>query len=131
MDFLLVHQHSISQIQLFLAEVFDCLSERIRIFSVEEINSLNEELDDSSLDCVCILSSVRGDASQLLQLYRYKIGGPDALTRIVDIALKNRISCYVPSNSLDGWIYVSDDFAQRRVHQITCDEEDCFLFELI
>lgn len=131
MDLLLVQQYPVSKICSFLTAVFDCSSDRIKIFSVAEFNSLNEELDDSLLDCVCVFSSIKGDVSQLLQLYKYKISDPEATTRTVDIALKNKIHCYVPDNSFDGWIYVGDSHTTRRAKQIASDEDDCFLFKLI
>lgn len=130
MDLLLVKHYSVSQIQSFLSEVFDCSVERVKIFSVEAFNSVDEELDDSSFDCVCVLSPVRGDVAQLLQLYRYKLSDSDALRRTVDIALQRKVHCYLPSDSLDGWIYVSDGDAPKYAQQIECDEDNCFVFKL-
>jgi hypothetical protein len=130
MDLLLAQQYSVSKIRSFLSEVFDCSVERVKIFSVEAFNSLDEELEDFSFDCVCVLSSVRGDVAQLLQLYRYKLSDSDALRRTVDIALQNKVHCYVPSDSLDGWIYVGDGDVPKYARQIECDEDDCFIFKL-
>jgi len=131
MDLLLVQQYATPQIQSFLSAVFECSVDRVKIFSVEAFNSLNEELDDFSFDCVCVFSSVRGDVAQLLQLYRYKVSNSDAVRRTVDIALHNKVHCYVPNDSLDGWIYVGDGDAPKYAQQIESDEDDCFVFKLI
>lgn len=131
MDILLVQQHPLQQIQAFLSAVFDCSIERVKIFSLDAFNSLSEELDDLSFDCVCVFSPVHGDVAQLLQLYRYKISDSDAVKRIVDIALHNKFHCYVPSDSLGGWIYMGDGENPKHAQQISCEEEDCFLFKLI
>jgi hypothetical protein len=130
-DLLLVDQHSPSQLSDFLSEIFDCSIERIRIFGIDEFNSLTEELDVSTLDCVCVSSLVRGDGSQLLQLYRYRITDSDVIKRTIDVALKNRIRCYIPHDSLDGWIYIGEDDTSKHVRQMECDQDDCFLFQLI
>ncbi len=131
MDILLVQQRPAQQIRAFLAVVFHCPIERVKIFSLEEFNSLSEELDGLSFDCVCVFSPVRGDVAQLLQLYRYKISDSDAVKRFVDIALHNKVYCYLPSDSLGEWIYVGDGDNPKRAQQISCEEEDCFLFKLI
>lgn len=131
MDILLVQQCPVRQIRAFLAVVFHCPIERIKIFSLDEFNSLSEELDGLSFDCVCVFSPVRGDVAQLLQLYRYKISDSDAVKWFVDIALRNKVHCYLPSDSLGEWIYVGDGNNPRRAQQISCEEEDCFLFKLI
>lgn len=130
-DLLLVDQHSSSQLSDFLSEIFDCVINRIRIFEIDKFNSLTEELDVSTLDCVCAYSLVRGDASQLLQLYRYRITDSDVIRRTIDVALKNSIRCYIPHDSLDSWIYVGEDDTPKHVRQIECDQGDCFLFQLI
>ena len=106
----------------------DCFVQQSRL---DEFNSLSEELDGLSFDCVCVFSPVRGDVAQLLQLYRYKISDSDAVKRFVDIALHNKVHCYLPSDSLGEWIYVGDGDNPKRAQQISCEEEDCFLFKLI
>ncbi len=131
MDILLVQQCPVKQIRAFLAVVFHCPIERVKIFSLDEFNSLSEELDGLSFDCVCVFSPVRGDVAQLLQLYRYKISDSDAVKRFVDIALHNKVHCYLPNDSLGEWIYVGDGVNPKRAQQISCEEEDCFLFKLI
>ena len=131
MDILLVQQYSIPKIQSFLSAVFECSIDRVKIFCIEAFNSLNEELDDFSFDCVCVFSPVRGDVAQLLQLYRYKISDADAVRRTVEIALQNRVHCYVPNDSLDGWIYVADGDVLKCAQQIESDEDDCFVFKVI
>jgi hypothetical protein len=131
MDILLVQHCPVPQIRAFLSAVFDCSTERVKIFSLDEFNSLSEELNDLSFDCVCVFSPVRGDVAQLLQLYRYKTSNSDAVKRIVDIALHNKVHCYVPSDSLSGWIYMGDGESPERAQQIECEEEDNFLFKLI
>lgn len=128
-DILLVHQLSLSQIKSFLSMIFNCASDRILIFSIEEFNSLSEGLNDSSFDCLCVCSPVTGDVAQLLQLYRYKVSDLEAMKRTVEIALKVRVPCYVPSDSFDGWILAGDSDAPRRAQQIECDADDCYLFK--
>jgi hypothetical protein len=128
-DILLVNQHSLSQLGNLLSIVFDCSIDRVKIFGINEFNSLTEELNISTLDCVCVFSFVQGDVSQLLQLYRYKITDSDVVKRIIDIALKNKIRCYIPHDSLGGWIYVGGDDAPKHVHQIESDQENYFCFK--
>lgn len=131
MDILLEHQHTLAQLYEFLSEVLDCSADRIKIFGIDEFNSLTEELDSSALDCVCVFSLVRGNGSQLLQLYRYKITDMDIFKRVVDISFKRKMHCYIPSDSLNGWIYVGDDAPPKHALQMECDEDDCYLFKLI
>ncbi len=130
-DILLVQQRPPQQIQAFLSAVFDCSIERVRVFSLDAFNSLSEELDDLSFDCLCVYSPVHGDVAQLLQLYRFKFSDSDVVKRIVDIALRNKIYCYLPCDSLGGWIYMGDGANPKRAQQISCEEEDRFLFKLI
>lgn len=131
MDVLLVRQHSIPQIQYFLSAVFECAVDRVKVFSVEAFNFLNEEMDDFSVDCICVLSPIDGDVAQLLQLYRYKISNSDAVRRTVEIALQNKVHCYIPGDSSDGWIYVGDGDLPKCAQQIENDEDNCFAFKLI
>jgi hypothetical protein len=131
MDILFGHQYPLVQLYDFLSEVIGCSVDRIRIFSIDEFNSLIEELDCSVLDCVCVFSLVRGDCSQMLQLYRYKATNEDIVRRIIDVAFKKNMRCYIPSDSFDGWVYVGHDGAPKHVLQMECDEEDCYLFKLI
>ena len=127
MDILLESQKSASQISTFLAEVFECQVNKIKSYSLDEFNCLTKDLDAYALDCVCVFSSVQGDASQLLQLYRYNISDPDVVERVVDIALKNKIHVYIPTDPFNGWVYVGDD-GPKNVHQIDSDEDNCFYF---
>jgi hypothetical protein len=131
MDIFLVRQCSRSKIQSFLSKIFDCSVDRVKVLGIEEFNSLTEELDHSSFDCVCAFSSAKGDVVQLLQLYRYKVSDLEAVRRTVDIALANKIHCYLPSDSLDGWIFVGDFDVTKKVQQIQCEQDDCYLFKLI
>lgn len=130
MDLLLVHECSFTKIGELLSDVFICEKERIRVFGIDEFNSLTEELDESTLDCVCVSTPMRGDASQLLQLYRYKVVDSVAYERIVEVMTKKRIRCFIPSDTFDGWNYVGDGGEFRIAHQLECDEENCVLFEL-
>ena len=129
-DILLEHQYSIAQLHDFLSEVFGCSVDRVKILGIDEFNSLTEELDYSALDCICVLSLVRGDCSQLLQLYRYKTSDLNAIQRVVDIAFRRNMHCYTPSDAPNGWIYVGDDDTPKHARQIECDEDYCFLFQL-
>ncbi|HEY0061019.1 MAG TPA: hypothetical protein VGC21_02795 [Telluria sp.] len=128
MDLLLEQTCDRSKIQYFLSLVFESSVARIRVFSSEEFNALNEELSDSSIDCACVFSSVSGDAAQLLQLYRYRVDQVQAVTRIAAIATQNGIRCYLPTDSLDVWICVGHGDGPKSVKQIECDEDDCYLF---
>lgn len=131
MDILLEYQYPLAQLYDFLSEVIGCSADRIKIFNIDEFNSLTEELDSSALDCVCVFSLVRGDGLQLLQIYRYKITDLDVVKRVVDTAFKRNMHCYIPSDSLNGWIYVGDDGTLKNAMQIECDEDDFYLFKLI
>jgi len=127
-DFLLVDQLRPPQIIDFLSKIFDCSVERVKIFGIDEFNSLTEELNDSVLDCICVFSFVQGNASQLLQLYRYKITDSDVVKRATDVALSNKIRCYIPCDSFDGWVYVGEGDIPKHVRQIENDQENCFYF---
>lgn len=131
MDILLEHRHPLAQLYEFLSEVIGCSVDRIKIFGIDEFNSLTEELDYSALDCVCVFSLVRGSVSQMLQLYRYQTADQDIVKRIIDVAFKKNMHCYIPSDSFDGWVYVSDDASPKDALQMECDEDDCYLFKLI
>lgn len=130
MDFLLEHEYSLPELYEFFSEVFDCSAERIKIYSLDEFSSATEALDCSGLDGICVFSSVRGSASQLLQLYRYELPDSTLCRRVIDIACRRKMHCYIPTDSLNGWTYVGDDGMPKRARQIECDEDDCYLFEL-
>jgi hypothetical protein len=127
MDILLKHQKSLLQISNFLAEVLKCSIDKIKTCSLNDFNSLTEELDAHALDCICVFSFVQGDAAQLLQLYRYKMSDSNVIQRIVDIAMKNKICIYVPNEPSDDWIYIGDA-ESKRVRQIESDADNCFYF---
>ncbi|MDQ1816069.1 hypothetical protein RBA41_22485 [Massilia sp. CCM 9210] len=82
-DFLLGYPHSSLEIKNFLSQIFDCSIERIEVFDIDEFNSLTEELDDFALDCVCVCIPVKGDASQMLQVYKYKLADSVVVGRII------------------------------------------------
>ncbi|WP_426305834.1 hypothetical protein ACN9MJ_00440 [Acidovorax facilis] len=129
MDILLVQQHSVSQIQNLLSAIFECPVERVKIFDADAFNALNEELDELLFDCICVIFPVRGDAAQLLQLYRYKLDESDVLRKSIEIALRDKIHCYIPNESMDGWIYVRDGETPKQVQSIESDEQDYFSFK--
>jgi hypothetical protein len=129
MDILLEQQHSVSQIQNFLSAIFECPIERVKIFDADAFNSLNEELDELLFDCICVIFPVRGDAAQLLQLYRYKLGDSDVLRKSIEMALHNKIHCYIPNESANGWIYVGDSDTPKQAQSIESDEQDYFSFK--
>lgn len=130
-DILMEHEYSKPKLYEFISEVFDCSIDQIKIFSIDELNSVTDELDFSKFDCICVSSYVQGKASLLLQLYRYKIDDMDVCKRVVDIAYRRSMHCYIPSDSFNGWIYVGDDREPKQARQIDCDEDDCYLFKLI
>jgi hypothetical protein len=130
-DILLVDEVPNNCVGLFLSKVFDCPVERIKIISLEDFNVLTEQIDESAFHCVCVTSSVKGSVSQLLQLFRYKMGEANAFNRIVDVALEQRIKCFLPTDSLGGWIFLGDSGAIRHAQQIETDEEDSYLFRLV
>jgi len=130
MDILLEHQKSPRQISSFLAKVFECSTDKIKIYSLDEFNRLNKELDTYELDCICVFSFVQGDASQLLQLYRYKMSDSNVIQRIIGIALKNKIHLYMPNGPSDDWIYIGDT-GSKHVRRMASDTDDCFYFRLI
>jgi len=127
MDLLLEHQKSPLEIGNFLAEVFECTADKIKIYSLDEFNSLTEELDAYAWECICIFSFVQGDASQLLQLYKYRMSNLNVIQRLTDIALKHKIHMYIPNDSLDTWVYV-DDVGPKYVRQMESDVDNCFYF---
>lgn len=130
-DLLLSEVFTPDQIKLELSRVFNCLTERIKVFSIDEFNSLAEELDGSALECVCVYSSVFGEASQLLQLYRYEIPNSEVVERLVQVAIEQKIRCFIPVDQWDGWIYVNEQGEMIRVNQIEEDREDCFRFQRV
>ncbi|NHZ42496.1 hypothetical protein [Massilia aquatica] len=129
-DFLLKFHCSFFELKEFLSKIFDCSSEKILIFDIDEFNSLVEELNDSEIVCICVVVEVRGDASQLLQLYRCPLPTSVISGKIISYAQKNKVQCYIPSDSVDTWIYVDTD-ALKFVRQIESEEEDIFSFKVI
>lgn len=130
-DILLQRQLSLAQINNFLSDVFLCSVDRVKVFDIDEFNSLTEVLEDSALDCICVVLPVRGDVSQLLQLYRYRMDSSEVVSRIFSTAQEGGIRCYIPSDSSDVWIYVGDGSSKKYYRQLESDEEDCFSFQLI
>jgi len=128
MDILLKHQKSPLQISNFLAEVFECSTDKIKTCSLDEFNGLTEELDANALNCICVFSPVQGDASQLLQLYRYKMSDPSVTQRIVGVAMKNKIHIYIPGEPSNDWVYIGDAGSEH-VRQIESDADDVFYFK--
>lgn len=131
MDIMLVQQHSVSQIQNFLSAVFECSVERVKVFNADAFNALREELDELLFDCICVVFPVRGDVAQLLQLYRYKLDNAEVLKKTIEVALQNRIHCYIPNDLVDGWIYVGDGDAPQQAQSIENDEQDYFSFKRV
>lgn len=127
MDFLMKQRLSSLQIKIFLAEVFECAVDEIKIYSLDEFNCATEYIDDSALCCVCVFSFVQGDASLLLQIYRYKINDSNLIEKIINVSMKNKINIFIPENSFDDWIYVGDS-GLKHVRQIDSDEENSFYF---
>lgn len=130
-DILLADEMSYDRVGLFLSKVFDCPVERIKIFSLDEFNALSEQIDESSFHCICVISSVRGSVAQLLQLFKCKINEPDGVNRIVNVALEDGIECYLPINSLNDWIFLSNSGVIKHAEQMETDGDDCYLFHLI
>lgn len=128
-DLLLSKTFTSDQLKLNLSKVFACPSDRIKIFSVDEFNSLSEELDGSTLDCVCVHSRVFGEASQLLQLYRYAVPNSEVVDRLIQVAIEQKICCFIPVDQWNGWIHINEQGAVMRVNQLEEDEEDCFRFQ--
>lgn len=128
-DILLGDACSPDELKLVMSRVFECSIEHIKVYGIDEFNSLAEELDGSKLACICVHSPVVGDASLLLQLYRYEIPNSEVVERIIKIAIQEKVRCFIPVDQWDGWIYVNDQGVLIPVTQLDQDEEDCFRFQ--
>lgn len=127
-DVLLVQKRDSSRIAGFLFDIFYCPVDRIKVFSIEGFNALDEQLDDDSFECLCVVSSVRGAVSQLLQLFRCKINDSEVVRRIAEVAFKNKIHCYLPGDLLDEYVFLGSSEIPMSVRQIECDDDDCYQF---
>lgn len=130
-ELLLVDEYSTYKLGGFLSRVFDCSIDRIKFFSMEGFNSLTERLDERDFDCICVLSGVGGDCSELLQLYRYKLNRSLVVERIFALAPGGGINFYMPDEFSDDWNFFCGDGVVKRVRQVNCLEDDCFLFKII
>ena len=128
-DLLLSEACTPDQLKLILSRIFACPIDRVKVFSVDEFNSLTEELDGSIMECVCVHSIVLGDASQLLQLYRYAMPNSELIDRLMKVAIEKKIRCFIPVDQWNGWIHVNEQGKVIRVSQLEEDEEDCFRFK--
>lgn len=45
------------------------------------------------------------------------------------MALHNKIHCYIPNESANGWIYVGDSDTPKQAQSIESDEQDYFSFK--
>jgi len=132
MDFLLVDKLSHIQIGEFVSKIFDCSIDRVKVFELDEFNSLTpEELDAFELDCVCKIMPARGDVSLILELIRYEITDDEVFNRIVETATKEKVRCYIAYDEFCDWIYAGEGDSPRHVFEIPHDEQDYFSFKPI
>jgi len=132
MNFLLADKLSHIQIGEFVSKIFDCSIDRVKVFEMDEFHSLTpEELDNFEVDCVCKIMPVRGDASLILELIRYKITDDEVFNRIVKTATKEKVRCYIAYDDFYDWIYAGEGDSPRHVSEIPSDEDDYISFRPI
>ncbi|HEB0655547.1 TPA: hypothetical protein RY214_002253 [Pseudomonas aeruginosa] len=101
-----------------------------RIFVVANENFLSmKDHDFSQCDCLCVFSHISGDASLLLQIFRCEMETEILKKKIISACLDLKIECYVPCDSFDEWIYVSEGGEINQVVQIESELEDRYLFQ--
>lgn len=128
-DILIVKKLSISQIEGFLSALLNCEPTKVKVFDADQFYSV-DELDYSQIDCICVYSEVCGDVAQLLQIFRYKISDNCFLQKLIVIAYRKSILCYIPSDSLNGWYYLGYTATPVIAKEIE-SENDCYVFKLI
>ena len=126
-DFLVEKRMSKGEIRQFLSSVFQTDYTKIIVVTLEEFNEIGE-IYSSNIDCLCVFSNVHGNASLLLQLYRYTINIELAMKQIINVCVKEGITCYLPKNSLNEWICVDKGGHITNVKQIDEERDDVYLF---
>jgi len=131
MDFLLADKLSRTQIGEFVSKILDYPVNRIKVLELSEFRSKVTKLNESEMDCLCLFSPIRGDASQLVQLYRYEITDDEVFNRIVETATKEKVRCYIAYDDFYDWIYAGEGDSPRHVSEIPSDEDDYISFRPI
>lgn len=130
-DFLFKKKLSKEEIYYFLREVFKNNGGEIKVLHIDEFNDINSNVDVDDLHCLCVYSEIFGNASLLIQLYRYSMDENVLLHKIVDAATKLSVACYVPIDDFDGWAFVGESTKPIKGKQIESEDQNVFNFRII
>lgn len=128
-NFLFKNYLSIEEIKHFLLQVFNSSEGKIVIVGIEEFNDINSKIEANNLSCLCVYSKIFGDASLLIQLYRYSIKENILIEEIIKTSIKLSIACYVPIDDFDGWILLGEQPDKIKGKQIQPEKDNVFYFK--
>jgi hypothetical protein len=126
-DILIKNNLSKGELLGFLMLVFSVDIEKLMVVSIIDFSEMGA-IDFSGVDCLCVYDSIGGDASKLLQLYRYKISDDELICRLQMACEIEGIACYVPRDSFDNWSLMDGGRPMKNVRQIE-SAEGVFLFD--
>lgn len=127
MDILIKNNLSEDELLDFLTLVFSVEAGKIMIVPTVDFSGM-EIIDFSGIDCVCVYESIGGDASKLLQLYRYTLSDDELICRLQVACRFGKMACYVPRDSFDNWYLMDGGESMKNVRQVE-SEEGFFLFD--
>lgn len=128
-DFLFVNFLFEKELHYFLSLVFGCHKDRLLIIDLENFNNSASELNVDELDCLCVFAEVKGDAKQIIQLYRYSQSNDVLLDRVRAVAKDVKVGCYIFLNFFEDWLFIDFDGNEKVVSRKCSDEDDCYLFQ--
>ena len=128
-NFLFKNHLSIEEIEHFLLQVFDYSESKIAIIHIDKFNDINSKIDINNLSCLCVYSEISGDASLLVQLYRYSIEENTLIEKIIKASIKSSIACYVPIDDFDGWVLSGGWPKEIKGKQIYPEKDNTFYFK--
>ena len=129
-DFLLKYDLSPACLSEFVAHLCECSPNQVVVIDLDSFCDLREEVQED-INCLCVYCKVKGDASMLIQLYRYFFDDDLLLKRLLETAPSYRVTCYVPIDNFNEWLLIEGDGPPVRVRQIESESDDFFAFELI
>lgn len=125
-DFFFKKNISTDEIIYFLSLVFECEREDILLFEIKEFNEFGYQNIDNNIVCLGVFSEVHGDASLMINIYRYIEDPAVVLKKIVNFSTKERIACYTPVDDFDGWLLSGEEECSIRGVEIESEDSGFF-----
>ena len=131
MDFLVKYDLSPRETLDLISKILECSHEDISFLHLDVFNELIEDPSKEKTTYLCVFFDVQGDASKILQIYRANLDTDELTRRTVASAQQLNISCYIPIDDFDKWLYIDKDKNVKYVKQIECNDENFYFFKEI